>query len=100
MTWGDEAIVRQRFEAAGIAARNIRFERATWYFRQPGPPTDLFAIFRQFYGPMMKAFEAAASNGRSGQLAEELAALFAAQNRQSDATEIPATFLKVMVSKG
>ena len=100
MTWGDESIVRQRFEAAGIGPDNIRFERATWYFRQDGPPSGLLDTFRRFYGPTMNAFEAAAKVGRSEQLAGELAALFEAQNRGIDSTEIPATFLKVTVSKG
>jgi SAM-dependent methyltransferase len=99
MSWGDETLVRQRFEAAGIALRNIRFERAAWYFRQPGPPSALFETFRRFYGPTMNAFEAAAKTGREEQLAQELASLFNAQNLSSSGTEIPATFLKVTVTK-
>ena len=99
MTWGDEAIVRQRFEAAGIAPSDIGFERATWYFRQPGPPVDLLATFRHFYGPTMNAFEAARKDGREPELARELEALFAGQNRAASGTEIPATFLKVTVTK-
>jgi SAM-dependent methyltransferase len=100
MTWGDEAQVRERFEAAGIRPENISFERSTWYFRGDGPPTDLFETFRRFYGPTMNAFEAAEKNGRSEQLAEELSNLFVAQNKGGDRTEIPATFLKVTATKG
>ncbi len=99
MTWGDEAQVRERFEAAGIPPGNIGFERATWVFRCPGPPSELLAIFRDYYGPTMNAFDAAAKDGRAGQLAEELEALFAAQNRGGASTEIPATFLKVTATK-
>jgi SAM-dependent methyltransferase len=99
MTWGDENIVRQRFEAAGIAPEDVHFERATWYFRQPGPPSNLLSIFRHFYGPTMNAFEAARKDGREPELAHELDALFTAQNRASSGTEIPATFLKVTVAK-
>ena len=99
MTWGEEAIVCRRFEAAGIASGDIQFERATWHFRREGPPTGLLDIFRRFYGPTMNAFEAAAKNGREDQLAEELSALFEAQNRGEDGTEIPATFLKVTAVK-
>ena len=99
MTWGDEAQVRERFEAAGIRPESVRFERATWYFRHAGPPTELFAIFREFYGPTMNAFDAAAKDGRAEQLADELSSLFVAQNRGGDRTEIPATFLKVTVKK-
>ena len=99
MTWGDEGKVRERFQAAGIKPENIGFERATWYFRGDGPPTDLLAIFRNFYGPTMNAFEAAAKNGREEQLATELTDLFNAQNKGGDRTEVPATFLKVTVKK-
>ena len=99
MTWGDESQVRERFEAAGIAPANIAFERATWVFRQAGPPSELLATFRNYYGPTMNAFDAAAKDGRAEQLAQELEALFAAQNRGSGQTEIPATYLKVTVTK-
>lgn len=100
MTWGDESQVRGRFEAAGIHPSSIQFERATWYFRQPGPPSELLDTFRNFYGPTMNAFEAAARDGREEQLAEELGTLFVMQNRGGEDTEIPATFLKVTVTKG
>ena len=99
MTWGDEGKVRERFEAAGITPEDISFERATWYFRGDGPPAELLAIFRNFYGPTMNAFEAAAKDGREEQLAAELTELFNAQNKGGERTEIPATFLKVTVRK-
>ena len=99
MTWGDEGEVRKRFVAAGIRPQDIAFERATWVFRHDGPPSELLEIFRDFYGPTMTAFEAAAKDGRSGDLERELRALFEAQNRGGDRTEIPATFLKVKIVK-
>jgi len=99
MTWGDEGQVRQRFQDAGISADNITFERATWLFRGDGPPADLLAIFRNYYGPTMNAFEAAAKDGREDQLAAELTDLFNAQNKGGERTEVPATFLKVTVRK-
>jgi len=100
MTWGDETQVRERFEAAGISPEKISFERATWYFRQPGSPADLLETFRLYYGPTMNAFEAARRDGREGHLAQELSELFQSQNRGGASTEIPATFLKVTVNKG
>jgi SAM-dependent methyltransferase len=100
MTWGDEAQVRERFVTAGIATDRIEFERETWMFRNDGPPPELLAIFRSFYGPTMNAFEAAARSNRDDALDFELAALFEAQNRGNGRTEIPATFLKVTVTKG
>ena len=38
MSWGDEALVQERFEAAGISPGNISFERITWLFRHDGHP--------------------------------------------------------------
>ena len=99
MTWGDEGQVRERFEAAGISPGNITSERATWVFRCPGPPSELLAIFREYYGPTMNAFDAAIKDGRGEQLAEKLEALFAAQNQGGDSTEISATFLKVTATR-
>ena len=99
MLWGDEEQVRARFAVHGILPGNIAFERATWYFRHHGPPAELFEIFRDYYGPTMNAFEAAVKDGRSVSLEKELKALFTAQNLGGASTEIPATFLKVTVSK-
>ena len=99
MTWGDEAQVRERFEAAGIAPKNIRFERLTWTFRLAGPPSQLLDIFRHYYGPTMNAYAAAESDGKADQLHRELAELVNAQNRGGTHTSIPATFLKVSVTK-
>lgn len=99
MTWGDEAQVRERFEAAGIDPEDIGFERVTWRFRQAGSPTELLATFRDFYGPTMNAFEAAAKNGGEAALQEELELLFNNQNRGRVGTDIPATYLKVTITK-
>ena len=101
MTWGDEGQVRDRFASAGIApGRTSRFERETWRFRHDGPPSELLAIFRDYYGPTMNAFEAAEKAGRADQLQAELdRALRSPERRRQGSTEIPATFLKVTATK-
>ena len=99
VTWGEEAHVRERFEAAGVVADNIHCDRATWVFRHAGPPSELLGIFRDFYGPTMNAFDAAEKDGRAAELQEELMVLFNAQNRGGSRTEIPATYLNVTVWK-
>ena len=100
VTWGVEDNVKERFGAAGVRAEDISCERATYTFRHPGPPRELLATFRTYYGPTMNAFEAAAKDGREAELEAELTALFEAQNRAGpDRTEIPATYLKVSVAK-
>jgi hypothetical protein len=49
----------------------------------------------------MNAFEAAAKTGREGELDKELNELFARENRAAskDKTSIPATFLRVTVTR-
>ncbi len=99
MTWGVEDDVIERFTAAGIPEERISFERDTYTFNYPGPPSELVAAFRSYYGPTMNAFEAAAANGREADLQAELDALFNEQNTSDDATSIPATFLRVTVKR-
>ena len=72
MLWGDEVQVRARFAMFGVRPDRIQFERSTWFFRHPGQPSDLLAIFRDFYGPTMNAFEAASKSGKAAELQREL----------------------------
>ena len=99
MTWGDEETVRRRFNAAGIFDEDISCERAIYTFHSPLKPRDFLAVFRDYYGPSMNAFEAAAKAGVADQLTADLIDLFEKQNRAVDGTKIPATFLKVTVNK-
>lgn len=100
MTWGDEDEVVARFGEAGIPAEQIGFERASWIFDYEGTPEELVGLFRDYYGPTMNAFAAAAADGRDDLLRAELDALFADQNRGTDGgTEIAATFLLVNVTR-
>jgi SAM-dependent methyltransferase len=100
VTWGIETNVQERFGAAGIAPGQIACERATYVFRYPGRPAEFLDAFRLYYGPTMNAFAAAAKDGRSDELRNELVGLFEAQNQGGpNETVIPATFLKVIVHK-
>ena len=100
MTWGVEDEVTDRFTSAGVPADRISFQRDTYTFNYPGPPAELVAEFRTYYGPTMNAFEAAGADGREDDLQAELEALFTSQNTRDDgATSIPATFLRVTVGR-
>ena len=94
MTWGVEDEVIERFTAAGVPEERISFERDTYTFNYPGPPSELVAEFRSYYGPTMNAFEAAAANGREADLQAELETLFNEQNtsdeRHVDPGDLPA----------
>jgi len=100
MTWGVESQVIERFGSAGIASGAISFAKVSYDFEFAGPPAAFVGEFRDYYGPTMNAFEAAAKQGRSDALERELVELFTSQNRSpsTDKTLVPATFLLVTVS--
>jgi len=100
MTWGIDDTVIERFGAAGVPADRISLERDTYTFDFPGTPSQLLALFREYYGPTMNAYAAAAAAGREADLQAELDALFNEQNASTKpgATTIPATFLRVTVA--
>ena len=82
VTWGVENDVLERFAAAGIAPERVSTERATWTFVHPGTPTELLGEFRDYYGPTMNAYAAAAADGRDAELQAELADLFERAERR------------------
>lgn len=100
MLWGTEDHVIERFQNAGVARENISFTRDTYTFNFRGTPQEFVNLFRNYYGPTMNAFEAAAKNGREGELQQELEGLFKSQNKSTayNVTSIPARFLRVSVS--
>jgi SAM-dependent methyltransferase len=101
MTWGVESHVIERFTGAGVPKDRISFVRDTYTFNHPASPSDLVAVFRDYYGPTMNAFDAARKDGREGALQKELEELFEKQNRSgsTETTSIPATFLRVTVTR-
>ena len=100
MLWGTENNVIERFEGAHVPASNVAFARDSFTLTHPGTPAAFVDTFRHFYGPTMNAFAAADANGKAEDLYKELVALFASQNKSTDAnmTAIPATFLRVTVT--
>jgi len=101
MTWGIVDNVVERFTAAGVPEAKISCEHDTFVFEAAAPPSEFLGLFRNYYGPTMNAFEAAEASGRADELARELEALFYEQNQSPDsnATSIPATFLRVTVER-
>jgi SAM-dependent methyltransferase len=99
MLWGVESHIVARFAAAGVPKESITMERDTFYFRSPDlEPAQIIGMFREFYGPTMNAFEAAAKDGRTGELHGQLVAEAQAHNKApGGGTMIPATFMRVTV---
>jgi ubiquinone/menaquinone biosynthesis C-methylase UbiE len=101
MTWGVEANVIERFAAAGVPEELIECVRDTYTFELAVTPSGFVDMFRTYYGPTMSAFEAAQKAGREAELKRELDELVTRQNQSSDpnACSIPATFLRVTVTR-
>jgi SAM-dependent methyltransferase len=99
MTWGVEANVVERFVAAGVPAAQVSCVKDTYVFNFPGSASKFLELFRNFYGPTMNAFDAAAKNGKAAELQNELEMLFNQQNQSKSnlKTSIPASFLRVTV---
>src|SRR5213595_1922317 len=99
MTWGVESNVIERFAGAGVPAEKISFARDTFTFNFSGAPSQLVDVFRKYYGPTMNAFEAAEKQGKADELQKQLEDLFNSENKSQEGTSIPATFLRVTVTK-
>ena len=99
MLWGVESHILERFGAAGVAKEQVTFQRDIFFFRSPIlTPVQFIDMFREFYGPTMNAFEAAAKNGQEGELARQLIDQAEAHNQAGQGKlMIPATFLRVTV---
>jgi ubiquinone/menaquinone biosynthesis C-methylase UbiE len=101
MLWGVESHVIERFGEAGISPENISFLRDTYTFIAPFSPIEFAHRFKNYYGPTINAFEAAEKNGKAEELQHELEEWFVHENKSGDpdTTFIPATFLRVTVTK-
>ena len=55
MLWGDEQIVRARFQGQGD---QVKVTRRTLRMLFPFDPAETVNFFRQYYGPTSRAFEA------------------------------------------
>ncbi len=99
MLWGIEDHVTERFKSVGIEKDKISYSHETFTFILSCSPADYVALFKNYYGPTMNAFEAAEKNGNSAGLQKELEVLFTSQNKSEspDSISIPATFLLVDV---
>ena len=93
--WGTEARIKEMF---GASAASIRAERTHFNFRYRSPEHFL-DIFKNYYGPMLKAFAALDAAKQQG-LQADLLALIARMNRAKDGTMVvPSEYLEVVITK-
>jgi hypothetical protein len=82
----------------GAAAAKIVAEPQHYVFRYRSPQHFL-DMFRSYYGPMLKAFEALDAAGKQG-LASDIIDLIGRFNKSGDATMVvPGEYLEVIVTK-
>ncbi len=93
--WGTRAWMEQTF---GAAATVIVAKPRVFTFRYRSPQHFL-DIFRDYYGPMLKAFEALDAAGQKG-LARDIIALIGELNTARDGTMVvPGEYLEVVVTR-
>ena len=100
MTWGVVENVLERFGAAGIPAENVTCEQAMFLFESPLTPSEYLADFRDYYGPTMNAYAAAAADVREAELHADLEKLVHEHNTAGSGggTRIEAAYMRVTVA--
>jgi ubiquinone/menaquinone biosynthesis C-methylase UbiE len=94
MLWG----TRERIQAMFGPAADIRIEPRSFNFRYLSAKHFL-DVFKTYYGPMLKAFEALDTGGQAA-LSDDLLAVIARRNRATDGSVIvPSEYLEIVVTK-
>lgn len=93
--WGEEQPLRRLFD--GMAG-GMRFARREFHFRYHSPQ-HWIEFFRQYYGPMLKAYAALDPAGQE-ELTGELVALLQGLNRAGPGSlHIPGEYLEVLIDR-
>jgi ubiquinone/menaquinone biosynthesis C-methylase UbiE len=92
--WGTEATIRRMF---GTGAEEITLVPRSFTFRYCSPQ-HFVDVFRNYYGPVLKAFEALGD--RAPAFEADLLALIAAHDRATDGTmSVPSEYVEVVIRK-
>jgi ubiquinone/menaquinone biosynthesis C-methylase UbiE len=94
LLWGTEGHVRQLF-GAGVV--HLRVTPRTFVFRYRSAEHFL-DVFRTYYGPMLKAFEALDDDGREA-LAGDLHRLLCDQTTSTEHLIIPSEYLEIVATR-
>jgi ubiquinone/menaquinone biosynthesis C-methylase UbiE len=93
--WGTPSRITEMF---GATATSIKAERRHFTFRYRSPEHFL-EIFRNYYGPMLKAFATLEEANRQG-LRHDLLALIGRMNAAADGTmTVPSEYLEIVIIK-
>lgn len=93
--WGTEDYLRQLF---GAEAGEMRIERKMFNFRYASA-AHMITVFRDYYGPVHKAFAALSADAAQA-MEQDFAALLAQTNRAGANTLVaPAEYLEIVITK-
>ena len=96
LLWGDEEVLRERFDEA---TWRLTTAPRTLTFRYPHTPAGTAELFGKAYGPTVRVFEALDEDGRAS-FATELASHWSSHQRGSgDMTEVEAEYLEVLATR-
>jgi SAM-dependent methyltransferase len=91
--WGDEGTVRER---VGAGVTRLDLTRRNFVFNFPFPPSEVVRFFRQYYGPMNRAFASLNRAGRTS-LQMEMEELWSTHNQAKGGfTIVDAEWLEVV----
>ena len=97
VSWGDEQRVRERF---GDRIRELSLTRRMYPVEFPFPPAEVVEFFREYYGPINRAFAALDAAGQAA-LRADLEAHWAAHNEAGPGrTAVAAEYLEVVARRG
>lgn len=95
LLWGDEETVRKRL----TGVREIAFQRRHVLFEFPVPPRQVVEIFRDWYGPTVRTFEALDGDGKA-RLFGNLLDLWEGHNRATGGTtQVESEYLEVIAQR-
>jgi SAM-dependent methyltransferase len=95
LLWGDDAAVRERF----AAARQVTLTRRMIGFDYPMSPTEVVQLFRDWYGPTIRTFEALDGQSQA-RLFQDLVTLWSDHNLATDGTtRVEAEYLEVIAER-
>jgi ubiquinone/menaquinone biosynthesis C-methylase UbiE len=93
LLWGDEAIVRERFNGS---VADLQLTHRSVIFNFPFSASEVVDYFRHYYGPTYKAFGALDEKGQAA-LQQELEQHWAAHNQSSNGvTRVESEYLEVV----
>jgi hypothetical protein len=95
LLWGSRAHISEMF---GAVALSIRTEPRIFAFRYRSPE-HFVEVFKNYYGPMLKAFAALDETNQRG-LGNDLLTLIGRMNRAEDGTMVvPSEYLEIVITK-